>query len=78
MNLDQFIGLLDRYDARFCFSLRQQLRRCHDEGEFSELNPNALKEIKEFMQMAGKAGVRGAEELCQDIDAFLVEQPADN
>jgi hypothetical protein len=70
MHLDQFICLLDRYDARFCSSLRSQLRQSRGKN-MEELNPNALKEIKAFMLLADKAGVDGAAELADEIDQFL-------
>jgi len=72
MNLSEFLQLLNRYDERFCSSLRKQLRASRD-GDLSELNPRALGEIADFMELADKAGVDGAASLATDIREFLSE-----
>lgn len=74
MTLDNLLILLRYYDSRFCFSIKGQLRDITSGESLEDCNPNALKEILDFLKKAEKYGVEDTECLVEELTEHLQQQ----
>lgn len=74
MTLDDLLILLRYYDTRFCFSIRSQLRDVTSGECLEDCNPNALKEILDFLKKAQTHGVEDCEGTIDELTEHLQQQ----
>jgi hypothetical protein len=66
VNLHQLVYLAEAF-VSLGWSVQEQLGDAKD-GDIYGLNPNAVKQIVEWLRAADRAGVAGAEELAVELE----------
>lgn len=72
MDLETFLQMADEYKA-LGWSVQGQLAEIADGSPMEDQNPNALKIIKSFLLSLDMCGIKGADDLAEEIDDYLAE-----